>query len=295
MELRHLRYFITVAEELHFGRAAARLNMSQPPLSQQIRQLEEEMGFPLFYRDKRIVELTEAGKVFLEEARITLAHVEQAQSAAEKAHLGAKGRLVVGFLGSTTYNVVPFLQQFRMRYPMVDLTLHQMKTDRQLQALRERSIHLGVVRHPIQTLNLESEIFLREPFIAILPRLHPLAIRESISMQDLAEEPLILSSRYNGTNYHEAVINLCNQAGFSPKIALEVPELLTIIAFVSEGMGIALVPASFRHQQNTGIVYRELVDVSATLKSVFVWRKDEQSPILQEFLKLSKEYVLKQK
>jgi DNA-binding transcriptional LysR family regulator len=293
MELRHLKYFVTVAEELHFGRAALRLNMSQPPLSQQIRQLEDQLGFPLFYRDKHHVELSEAGRVFLEEARLTLANIEQARAAAEKAHQGAVGRLVVGFLGSTTYSMVPLLLQYRARYPLVNLMLRQMKTGHQLQALNDRSIQLGVVRSPIRTSNLASETFLKESFVAIVPSGHPLAQQGSIRMQDLTEEPLILSSRYNGNTYHETVINLCHQAGFSPKIALEVPELLTIVAFVSEGMGIAIVPASFRHQQNKGIVYRELSGVTETLRTVFIWRKDEQSPILREFLKLSEEYFLK--
>lgn len=293
MELRHLRYFVTVAEELHFGRAALRLNISQPPLSQQIRQLEVKLGFPLLYRDKHHVELTEAGKVYLEEARLILANIELARSAAEKAHQGTIGRLVVSFLGSTTYNVVPLLLQYRKRYPQVDLTLHQMKTGHQLQALHDRSIHLGVVRSPIRTAHLNSEVFLKEPFVAILPRTHPLAKSEALCMQDLADEPFILSSRYNGTSYHETVIKLCHQAGFSPEIVLEVPELLTIVAFVSEGMGIALVPASFRHQQNENIVYRELLGVAETLKTVFIWRKDELSPILREFLKLSEEFFFK--
>lgn len=290
MELRHLRYFVTVAEELHFGRAAVRLNISQPPLSQQIRQLEEELGFPLFYRDTHRVELTEAGRVYLEETRLLLAHVEQARAAAEKAHQGAKGRLVIGFLGSTTYNIVPILRQFRTHYPMVDLNLHQMKTDRQLQALHDRSIHLAVVRNPVETPILASDIYLMEPFVVILPKGHPLAIQDRIRMQDLSNEKFILSSGYHGTTYHEAVISLCDQAGFSPQIALEVPELHTIVAFVSEGMGISLVPSSFRHQQNNAIVYRDLEEVKAELKTVFVWRSDEQSSVLQEFLKLSQEF-----
>jgi len=289
MELRHIKYFVAVAEELHFGKAAARLNMSQPPLSQQIRQLEDELGFPLFYRNKHHVELTEAGKVFLEETRLTLEHLEKSRVMAEKAHQGAKGRLVVGFLGSTTYNVVPLLGQYKLRYPMVDLTLHQMKSDRQLQALRDRSIHLGIVRNPVDTPDLASETLMTEPFAAILPKRHRLAERESLNMLDLQDEPFIVSSRYSGATYYDAVMSLCEQAGFSPNIALEVPELHTIVAFVSEGMGVALVPASYRHQQNEGVVYRELRNVDAMLRTVLIWRKDEPSPILREFVELSRE------
>lgn len=286
MDLRHLRYFVAVSEELHFGRAAARLNISQPPLSQQIRQLEDELGFPLFFRNKHHVELTEAGKVFLEETRLTLAHVEQARDAAEKANQGATGRLSIGFIGSSTYNIVPLLQNFNKRFPMVNLALQQMKTGRQLRALHERQIHLGIVRTPIDSPVLASETILREPFVVALPETHPLSKRETLSIQELADEPFILSSGHHGSTYHDAVMKLCYHAGFPPKVALEVPEILTIVAFVAEGMGIALVPASFRHQQNKGIVYRDLLDAEATLATTFVWRKDDKSPVLQQFLKL---------
>jgi DNA-binding transcriptional LysR family regulator len=289
MELRHLRYFITVAEELHFGRAASRLNISQPPLSQQIHQLEHELGFPLLIRNKHHVKLTEAGRVFLEEARLTLAHIEKALDAAERAHLGATGRLTIGFVGSTTYNIVPLLQNYRQRFPSVNLTLHQMKTTHQLQALHDGRIQLGIVRTPMQSPFLTFDSIHREPFVAVLPQTHPLASQAALHLQQLAHEDFILSSRSNGSYYHDAVIRLCNQCGFYPKIALEAPEILTIVAFVSAGMGVALVPASFRDQQNKKVVYCELDDIDSSLEMAFVWRKDETSPVLEEFLKACKE------
>ncbi len=284
MELRHLRYFITVAEELHFGRAASRLNISQPPLSQQINQLEQELGFPLLFRNKHHVKLTEAGKVFLEEARLILAHVEKAFDAADRAHRGATGRLTIGFVGSTTYTIVPLLQNYRQRFPSVNLTLHQMKTANQLQALHDGRIQLGIVRTPVQSPFLTYDVIHQEPFVAVLPQTHPLASRKKICLLDLAHEDFILSSRSTGSFYHDAVIRLCYKSGFHPKIALEVPEILTIVAFVSAGMGVALVPASFQNQQNKEVVYRELNEADSSLEMAFVWRKDEQSPILQQFL-----------
>ncbi|GLI05112.1 LysR family transcriptional regulator [Paenibacillus tyrfis] len=289
MELRHLRYFVTVAEELHFGRAAARLNMAQPPLSQQIRKLEEELGFSLFSRSKQHVELTDAGKVFLEESRSALARVEQAREAAEKASRGQTGRLAIGFVGSATYHIVPLLQQYRLRFPSVELKLHQMKSGSQLQALHEKSIHLGIVRASIHSPHLNTELFMREPFMAVLPEAHPLAGRQALSVRDLEHEPFILSPRQNGSTYHDAVIHLCYKAGFSPNIALEAPEILTVVAFVAEGMGVALVPASFRHQQNQGVVYRDIRE-APVLETAFIWRKDEKAPVLHEFLKLGRTY-----
>ncbi|MBE9915562.1 LysR family transcriptional regulator [Paenibacillus donghaensis] len=286
MELRHLRYFVTVAEELHFGRAASRLNIAQPPLSQQIRQLENELGFPLLFRNKQRVELTEAGKVFLEECRLTLKHIERAANAAEQAHKGATGRLDIGFVGSTTYNIVPILQNYRLRFPSVNLVIHQMKTSNQLQALHDGSIHLAIVRTPIQNPLLNSKVILREKFIVALPDTHPLASRTSLRTQDLANEEFIIPSRNNGSIYHDAVINLCYKAGYQPKISMETPEILTIVAFVSAGVGVAFVPASFQNQRNIGVIYRELDEADYGLEMSFVWRKEEKSQVLQEFLKL---------
>lgn len=289
MELRHLRYFIAVAEELHFGKAAARLNISQPPLSQQIRQLEETLGFPLLYRNKQHVELTAAGKVFLEEARTTLAHVEQARFAAQEANRGAIGRLAVGFVGSATYSAAPIMQRFLQHFPKIHITLHQMKSENQLQALHERTLHVGIIRKRIRHPHLVSEWIGEEKFAVILPEDHPLAGKEALHLQDLADHRFIMTPR--GSSFHDTVIRICEQAGFTPNVALELPEILTIVVFVSQGMGLAIVPASFSRQQNKGVVYKALTGTDATLETYFVWRKEEQSPVLQQFLRISKKNV----
>ncbi len=284
MELRHIRYFVAVAEELHFGRAASRLNMAQPPLSQQIRQLEEELGFPLLFRSKQRVELSEAGKVFLEECRSILERMDRAVGAAEQAHNGATGRLNIGFVGSTTYHIASFLHHYRLQFPTVHLALHQMKTANQIEALREGRLHLAIVRTPVQSPFLISKVVLREKFIAAIPKAHALTKREKIRVQDLADENFIVPSRSSGSIYHDAVIHLCYKAGYKPRISLEAPEILTIVAFVSEGMGVAFVPASFQNQTNEGVVYKELDEIDAALEMSFVWRKEEKSPALQQFL-----------
>jgi DNA-binding transcriptional LysR family regulator len=160
----------------------------------------------------------------------------------------------------------------------------QLKTTNQLQALHDGRIHLGIVRTPVQSPFLNSKVIQRERFVVALPQAHPLANHKKIHMKDLIKEDFIVSSRNNGSIYHDAVIHLCYQAGYRPKITLEAPEILTIVAFVSTGMGVALVPDSFRNQQNKGVIYQELDGVDATLEMSFVWRKNEKSQVLQEFL-----------
>jgi DNA-binding transcriptional LysR family regulator len=284
MELRHLRYFVMVAEELHFGRAASRLSISQPPLSQQIRQLEDELGFPLLFRNKHRVELTEAGKVFLEEARLILARTEKAQIAAERAHQGATGRLEIAFVGSTTYNIVPWVQKYRILFPSVHLVLHQMKTENQLQALHEGSIHMGVVRSQVQSPFLMNNLIQHEPLVVVIPESHPLSNRKTLRVEDLANEPFIITSRRNGASYYDTVIHICHQSGYYPQIALEAPEILTIVAFVSAGIGISLVPASFQEQQNNGVVYRKLEGGDVSLEMGFIWKKNNETQVLRTFL-----------
>jgi DNA-binding transcriptional LysR family regulator len=204
MELRHLRYFVTVAEELHFGRAAQRLQIAQPPLSQQIRQLEEELGVQLFHRTKRSVQLTEAGQLFLEEACQILTRAEQAIQIVQRADRGETGRLTLSFVGSATYSVLPVvLKVFRRRFPEVLLSLHEMTTTQQVQALHEDRIHLGFVRPPIYEQELMIESILKEPFVAVLPEFHRLANETQISLLTLANDPFILFPRYLGSGFYK--------------------------------------------------------------------------------------------
>lgn len=286
MELRHLRYFIAVAEELHFSRAAERLHMAQPPLSQQIQQLEAELGVALFQRKtKRQVQLTEAGRVFLQEGYQILAQLEQAVRLTQRTGRGEVGQLVVGFASSVTYDVLPaILRQFREQFPAVQLVLQELTTSQQELALRDRRIHVGFGHPPLDTESLALECISQETLVVALPATHPFAKRKRVSLRSLAEEPFILFPRYLGAGLYDQIIQSCRQAGFTPIVAQEAIQMQTIIGLVSAGMGLALVPSSLQNLQRVGVVYRALRERSPTIETAVVWNQEELSPVLREFL-----------
>lgn len=285
MELRHLRYFIAVAEELHFGRAAEKLHMAQPPLSQQIRQLEAELGFPLFYRTKRSVRLTEAGQTFLKEAYRLLQQLDQAVQVGRLTHRGELGQLVLGFVSSAAYNVLPqLLQRFRAAVPAVKLTLRELTTDQQIQRLREGRIDLGLLRPPIEDPDLAQRLLLQEPFVLAVPEAHPLAQEPEIPLAKIANEPFILFPRPLAPGLYDQIISLCQQAQFSPNVAQEAVQMQTIVSLVAAEMGIALVPASLQNLQRTGVEYRTLQEPTPKAAIALVWRRQDPSPTVQRFL-----------
>jgi len=292
MELRHLRYFVAVAEELHFGRAAERLHMTQQPLSQQIRQLETELGVLLFHRTKRQVQLTEPGKAFLGEARQILQKADQAVEMVRQVAQGESGRLKVGFSGFATYSILPkVLRVFRECFPRVELELEEMTTSVQVQALQDQQIHLGMMIPPVPDATLNLEPILREPFVVILPETHSLATQLELTLLDLANESFILVSRHLEPGYYDQCISLFQKAGFSPKVIQKASQKQTILGLVSAGMGVSLAPASIRNIQRTGVVYTTLNAPMSEVDLAAVWRQDEQSPILQKFLKVIRETV----
>src|SRR6266581_3406409 len=259
MELRHLRYFVTVGEELHFGRAATKLSIVQPSLSQQIHQLEDELGFPLLYRTKRFVELTDAGRVFLAEAKHVLAQVQGAKRAAQRAYRGEMGRLVVGYISSSTYDLLPMmLRVYRERFPEVEVALRELTTQEQVRALEEEYIHLGLLRLPISAPMVNVEVIRQEPIVCVLPEEHPLASHERVAVSLLAQEPFVLQSRQRGAGYYVKLMKLCLASGFSPNVVQEVTEMHTIVSLVAAGMGVSLVPLSTRNIRSQGVVYRDL-------------------------------------
>ena len=290
MELRHLRYFVTVAEELHFGRAALRLSIVQPSLSQQIRQLEDELGFPLFYRTKRYVELTDAGKVFLVEARRVLAQLQEAKRTAQRAYRGEVGRLVVGYISSSTYDLLPLmLRVYRERFPDVEVALKELTTQEQLRALEEENIQVGLLRLPISAPLLNVEVVRREPIVSVLPEHHPLAAHERIDVSLLANEPFVLQASQRGAGYHAQLMNLCLAAGFIPNVIQEVTEMHTIISLVAAGMGVSLVPLSSQNIRSQGVVYRELEGTPTLTEMAVAWRRDAHSALVQNFLSVARE------
>lgn len=284
MELRHLRYFVTLAEELHFGRAAERLHIAQPPLSQQIRQLEAELGFQLFYRTKRTVQLTEAGQGFLKDVAQVFRQLEQAVQAGRQASRGEVGQLVVGFVGSAAYNILPaILRTFRTTVPAVSLELHELTTDQQLEWLRAGRLDVGFLRPPIEDLRFCLEVILQEPLVIALPDTHPLAENAAISLKLIASEPFILFPRPLAPGLYDQIISLCQRAGFSPHVVQEAIQMQTIVSLVAAELGVAIVPASLRHLQRTGVVYKTLREPTPMAEIAMIWRCDQRSPTVQRF------------
>jgi DNA-binding transcriptional LysR family regulator len=290
MELRHLRYFIAVAEELHFGRAAARLHMAQPPLSHQIRQLEEELSVPLFHRTKRRVQLTDAGQVFLDEARRTLTQAQHAIRAAQRAHRGEIGRLVVGFVYEATVGILPdMLRVFRERFPEVELALHEMTTAPQLKDLHTRRLDVGFLHPPLDDDTLKCEILHRAPLVAILPQHHDLASRKRIPMQLLACEPFILQPYTRAYGARDQVVRMCQSAGFVPDVVQEATQIVTIASLVAAGIGVSIVPISAQTLRAQGVVYRPIRDQTVMRDLAIAWHCDNRSSVLKAFLEVVRE------
>lgn len=292
MELRQLRYFVAVAEELHFGRAAERLHLAQPALSRQIQNLEHELGVQLFFRTKRRVQLTPAGAVMLDQARSVLARADEAAQAAKLAARGRTGWLAIGFVGSATYDVLPAsLQMFRQRSPGVEISLAEMTTADQIAALREKRIHVGFVRPPVKADELALETIAREPVLVALPSGHPLARRREVPLKSLAGEGFVLHPRHPRPSWIDYCIALRQRAGFEPRIVQETIEIQTSISLVAAGIGVSLVPAAVAKMPRRGVVYRNLVRPSAATELIAAYRQDEASPVLRDFLVVVREIV----
>ncbi|MEG4305986.1 LysR family transcriptional regulator [Microcoleus sp. D3_18a_C4] len=289
MELRHLRYFLAVAEELNFTRAAEKLHIAQPPLSQQIQHLEAELGFQLFRRTKRTVHLTAAGQVFFEEAGKILQQVDRAIQLGRQTSRGELGQLTIGFVSSAAHNVVPaILQAFRTRCPAVKLELHELTTNEQLQRLRFGQIDIGFVRPPVEEDGINSEIVFREPLIVALPETHPAADRTHLELRELSTEPFILFPRSLAPGLYDAIVSLCQQAGFSPIAAQEAIQMQTIVSLVAAEMGVAIVPESMQNFQRSGVVYKSLPESTCIVAIALIWRSDPTAAV-QRFLEVARQ------
>lgn len=285
MELRHLRYFVAVADELHFGRAAEKLFIAQPALSQQIQQLERELGVQLLTRSSRRVALTAAGVVFLADARAILARIAAAAESVRRADRGELGRLGVGFVASATYAVLPdVLRRFREGFPEVELMLYELTAAEQAEALREGTINIGFARPFLEDPALIVEPVARESFVVALPEGHALAAQSNVALSDLAPEPFILFPASPKPSYADTVYALCEGAGFAPQVAQEVREMQTAVSLIAAGIGISLVPASVQNLRRQGVVYRPLTDPTPLTELVLAYRRDDSSPVLQVFL-----------
>jgi len=295
MELRHLRYFQAVAEEKHFGRAAARLHMAQPPLSQQIRQLEDELGVTLLSRTTRRVDLTPAGEAYLARVRAILQSVDAAGDEAKRIGSGLEGRLVVGCVGSATYSLLPALARaLREQLPGVDFAFQgEMLSPDQIAALREGSIDLALLRpsgDPADQTDLTMVTLREERYVVALPEGHRLASRSRVRMADLRDEDLIVHSGHGRSAMYDAVVGLCRDAGFEPVIRHEVAETSTLVTFVAAGLGVAVVPAPVAELVVAGATYRPLAS-RARMDLVVATRADDDSALLARTLRVLRAQV----
>jgi len=288
MDPRRLRYFLAVAEELHFGRAARRLNISQPPLSMQIRGLEKELGAALFVRDRRHVALTDAGRVLQAEAGRILPQLDQARTAVQRAGRGEVGRLAVGFITPVEYNLLPsLLAAFRRRYPSVLLTLREAMSDQQLNELESGILDVGLMTGPMDRPSIACQPVWRERMILAIPARHDLARSPSVSVRRLAEEPFIMFPRAIAPVLYDEVLQFCRRAGFSLKIVQEAAQSQTIISLVSAGIGLAILPASIRGLRRAGVAYRPIRERGPAVETVVAYKQDRPSRLVENFVQLA--------
>ncbi|MHC2462478.1 LysR family transcriptional regulator [Bradyrhizobium embrapense] len=294
MELRHLRHFVAVAEEGHITRAAERLGMQQPPLSQRIKAIEDELDVQLFRRKPRGVELTEAGRVFLDRARATLAHYDGAFEATRSAARGEQGRLCIGVLPTTLFHpFVPLvIRAFRTAYPQVSVTLDECMRAEAIDGLRNQQLDIAFLRSAIdEQEDLLAYPLLNEPMVAALPSDNPLARSgrgaQSLFLKDLADEPFILYARKLGPSFYEATMAACIRAGFTPRVGQEAPRITSALSLVAVGLGVSLVPASMQNMTMNGVVYRRLkgpIQPKAVL--MIGLRRGDTSPVVRNYVRL---------
>ena len=297
LELRQLRYFVAVAEEMHFGRAAQRLHMTQPPLSQSIQALEALLGTPLFARTSRSVTLTPAGAALLPHARQLLHDAQALPDLARRAAAGESGRLALAFVSTADYSVLPpFLHQFRAAYPQVQIELREATTDLQLEALEQDEIDVGLLIPPLPDRMKDLLAYRRvltEPLVLAAPEnAAALRVDGPLPLQAVAELPLIIFPRRIAPAFHDAILGCYRDAGLVPRIGQEAIQMQTIVGLVSAGMGIALVPQSVSNLKRPGVAYRTLAGTTALIETGLAWRRDNPSPVLHAFLELLEKTTL---
>jgi len=294
MELRHLRYFVAVAEEGHVTRAAERLGIQQPPLSLQICALEREIGAQLFRRKPRGMELTAAGRAFLTDAEAILAHVDHAFAITRRTARGEEGRMAVGFTSSAPFHpfVPRVIRAFRDALPLVSLNLEEMGTSELVDALRAERLDAVFVRSSATDLSsLTVHFLLEEEMMAALPAAHPLAAKadaaKPLDLSTLSQEPFVLYRRHAGPGFYDAIITACRDAGFNPSVVQEAPRILSTLNLVAAGLGVSIVPASLQRMQMDGVVYRRLKTARKLVAPLsLAIRRGEPSPAVRRFVDL---------
>ncbi|WP_406278965.1 LysR family transcriptional regulator [Streptomyces sp. NBC_00191] len=286
LPLQQLHAFVVLAEELHFGRAATRLGIAQPPLSQQIRRLEDKVGHPLFSREPGRVTLTPAGRELLPAAQRALTDLTDGLAAARAVGSGQAGRLRIGFAASLALTVLPgLLRTFRERFPGVHLDIYEMTTAPQLAALHDKTIDIGLLREPpADETQLGFKTVLTEPFVAVLPSAHPLTAQRAVQVRQLADSPFVLLPRQVGPRLHDQIIGLCTASGFTPQVVQHAVEWQTVCALVETGLGVSLAPASIRRIRLRGVAFRRTEPSTARTRVAVAWRKSDQNPLVASLL-----------
>ncbi|MBM9468126.1 LysR substrate-binding domain-containing protein [Nakamurella leprariae] len=286
MELRHLRYFVAVAEALHFRKAAENLHMVQPALSKQIRALEAELGLQLLERDRRHVSLTEAGKTFLEEAHAVLARADGAKARAVAVSRGEVGALTIGFIQPALADLLPrALRRYRREYPDVRVRLTELTNRQGADQAASRTVHCAFVRLPVDLGDdLAATVVSQQDVAVVLPEGHPLAERDSVDIRDLAEEDLVLVDRRVEPQLHDYYVTMCQEAGFSPHVAHEVNSTWVAIGLVASGLGVCFAPTSAKLAPQGGVAYRPLTGAAPRLRIGLVWNDTAKPAVLSNFL-----------
>jgi DNA-binding transcriptional LysR family regulator len=289
MELRHLRYFMAVAEEGNFTRAAARLGIGQPPLSQQIRDLETEIGAMLFHRVPHGAELTAAGAAFLPEAKASLAAAEKARLAAQSANRGETGRLSLGFTASSAFNPVvsTTIRRFQSRWPDVQLSLTEMNTLGLMQKLEREELDATFFRPGLDDPDgVRLKRLPDEPMVVALPASHALAKRKTLPLALLAKEPFILFPRLVGLSLYDDVVRACREAGFELTVAQEAPQISSVVNLVAADLGVSIVPASISQIKLAGVAYRPIEGPPAVARLALAVLRSQRSPVTENLMGL---------
>ena len=286
MEFRHLRYFLVLADELHFGRAAERLSISQPPLSWNIRQMEESIGARLFDRNSRGVRLTEAGRALVPAARALLTQAEEAARLARDVEQGVRGLLRVGYVGSMLYRGLPqMLSRFQENNPGLQVRSFELNSQRQVVELSHGQIDIGFVHTQRLPTGLDQLLLADEDFVCCLPAAHPLASQRKLTPAALKDEVFVMFSREASPDYHERVLAICTGAGFSPEIRHEVRHWISVVSLVAQGVGVSLVPQAVQRADIAGVCFVPLQSVHVRSQAYGVWRHQDDNPALALFLK----------
>lgn len=285
MELRHLRYFVALAEELHFGRAALRLSITQPPLSFAIQALEQELDARLFERDNKRVSLTDAGHAYLLESRAILDRMEHANVTARSIASGKIGRVGIGFTGSMVYREVPqIVSRFFEQHPRIEVTLREMSSAEQVKALLHSQLHAAFVNLPFIPDGLQGLALLKDAFVCCLHENHPLAGKSEIGLVELAGDPFVMFVREISPANYDNVIAVCRQAGFEPQTRFAARQWLTIVALVANGLGVSLVPQSIARSKIAGTRFVPIRGTEAFSGAYLLWQSENKTPALQKFI-----------